>query len=423
MSALPSYVLLACAATAAVVYCLGIVSAWLHLKGVSEAPTKQPLPPITLLKPIKGLEECLESNLRSIFEQDYPSPVQIVFASTEASDPGIDVARRVADDHPDADVAFVRSDPDFGLNPKVANLQGALNAARHDRVLQTDANVRLRPDTLKRIVEEFEGTGASLLGCLVVGVGERSAAAALENLQLTAYIAPAMCAALRFGNTTCVVGKAIAFRRSELDGLGGLSLVKDVLLEDFVLGRAYRRAGKKVVLSPLTVENVNVRTSLRRFAGRHSRWLKMTAVTSAPGFVGQFFANPVPFFFLAAAAAGFEVVHSASLALLVVLKTVTDAATVRRLRGEPMALRYRWLSPARDFLALGMWFHALFSRTTEWRGIRFRIGEDTRITVLSTDRDGLGSVTGATPEPVPDANDGEASGNTAPVAAVTDARS
>ncbi|MBC7172655.1 MAG: glycosyl transferase, partial [Polyangiaceae bacterium] len=130
---------------------LGVWSTRRHLRLARTAASLLPgaYPPISLLKPVKGLEEDLEANLATFFEQDYPGELEIIFASEEPlHDPGIAVARRVAARYPHVHTRFVGSDPKFGLNPKVANLEGARAAARHDLVFQSDANVRLRPDYL-----------------------------------------------------------------------------------------------------------------------------------------------------------------------------------------------------------------------------------------------------------------------------------
>src|SRR5688500_17439275 len=133
-----------------VTYLLGFGAMLKHTARTFPPARDEDLPPVTLLKPIKGDEEALEANLRTFFEQDYPAPMQIVFASTEAGDPGMAVARRLAAEYPHVETRFVHSDAGFGLNPKVANLAGALAAAKHEMILQSDANVRVRRDYLRR---------------------------------------------------------------------------------------------------------------------------------------------------------------------------------------------------------------------------------------------------------------------------------
>ncbi len=355
---------------------------WATVRHTSQPPATVPgsaLPPVTILKPVKGLEEALEANLRTFYEQDYPSEIEIVVASTERDDPALDVARAVAADYPAIRTRFVLSDPTSGLNPKVANLRGALAAATHDLVLQCDANVRVRRDYLRRVVSELVASDGSLLTSMVVGVGEDSAGAAMENLQLSAFIAPAMCFALRFFDVTCVVGKSMLFRRGELAELGGLDVVKDILAEDYVLGDLYTRAGKKALLSSTTAENVNVHVSVDRFMSRHARWLKMRVVIHIPAFVADLLANPVALATFATLLSGFDWrIASANIAIAAV-KMAGDGWLVRRTRGTPMRLRHLLLAPVKDVLMGAMWPYAAISRSVEWRGARLRIGKMSRL--------------------------------------------
>lgn len=370
-------VLLALTGVTLVGHCIGMLAALRFTGRVRAVEPAEPFPGLTLLKPIKGLEDGLRENLESFYAQRYPGPLQIVFASAHAGDPGVAVAREVAAAHPELPTRFVLAREDFGLNPKVGNLRAALLAAEHDLVLQSDANVRLRPGHLRRMVATLLSEKASLVGSLVVGVGERSAAAAVENLQLTAFTAPGLCAAKELVDITCLLGKAMLFRRSELDALGGIALVKDVLAEDFVMTQLYQRAGKKVVLSPDPVANVNQSTTLRQLCGRHSRWMKMRVVVSLPGFIGDLGSNPLPFALLALVASGFSLRALAAVAFVYVYKLACDLRMLHRLRGRGLGPTLLWATPARDLLLAGIWAYSAFSRTTVWRGRRLRMGAGT----------------------------------------------
>jgi ceramide glucosyltransferase len=371
------WVLEAAAVGALAFFTLGIVCTRKHLRTAKE-PAAGDLPGLSLLKPVKGTEESLEENLRSVYAQRYPGPVEVIFASTDPRDPALDVARRLAAEHPDVPTRFVTSDEGFGRNPKVANLAGALAAAQYDLVLQSDANVRLRPTFAHGVVSELLEEDASLLTSIVVGVGERSIGAALENLQLTCFIAPAMTSALHLAGIHCVVGKSMLLRKSELAEVGGLERVRDILAEDFVLGREYQRLGKKVVLSARTAENVNEDIPVERFLARHSRWLKMRAVIHVGGFVGDFCANPVTFATLAVIASGFAPWSLAAWPAIALGKLLCDAKLLGMLRA-PMKLRYLLLAPVKDLLMGGVWAYSMFSRSVEWRGVRLRIGKDSRL--------------------------------------------
>jgi ceramide glucosyltransferase len=336
------------------------------------------LPAVSILKPLKGDEDRLAENLRSFFAQDYPA-FEIVFATTEPDDAALPIARRVAAEFPHVPVRFAHSDARFGLNPKVCNLHGAMRGASHDLVLQSDANVRARPDYLRRVVTELLAKDASLLSSIVVGVEESSLGGAMENLQLTGMIAPSVCFALYYFRTTCVIGKSMLLRRSELAEMGGLASVKDLLAEDFMLGRAFELAGRKVILSTTVAENVNTDPSIERFMARHARWLKMRAVIHVPAFIADLLANPVGLSVFALALSGFDS-RIASMALpLVLAKLVLDLWVVRRTRGEPMPMRYLWVAPLKDLLLFAVWPYAAISRSIEWRGVRLRLGWKSRL--------------------------------------------
>ena len=375
-------ILLLCSAAALGLFYLGVWSTVRHTSLPTPPSGDEDLdafPAISLLKPIKGTEEALETNLRTFFEQDYPGELELVFSSCEDHDPGIALARRVARDYPDVAVQFVRSDADFGLNPKVANLKGALDAATHDLVLQSDANVRARPTYVRDIVAEFVTKDASLLSSMVVGVGEENVPAAMENLQLSAMIAPGTCTALHVAGVTCVIGKSMLMRRSELESLGGLELVRDILCEDFILGDTYQRAGKTLVLSSHTVENVNHELTLQAFLARHSRWLKMRVVIHVGSFIADLFANPVFLSTLAVIASDFDRRVVGLWWAAIALKLAGDAFLVRVCRGTPMPTRFLLIAPFKDFLMGFVWIYCAFSRSVTWRGVKLRFGHQSRL--------------------------------------------
>lgn len=396
---------LAISAAALLLHGLGAFATLRHIAPKRGVPL--PFPPLTLLKPIKGLEEELEQNLRSFFAQDYPAALQFVFASTEPNDPGIELARAVAAEYPRWNVSFVISDAEFGYNPKVSNLAGALTNAAHELVLQTDANVRIRPGYLKAVVQEFLQERAGLLGSLVVGSRERSIGAALENVQLSTFITPGICLAYEVFKIPCVIGKSILFRKTELAELGGLAAVKDVLAEDYLLGELYTRSGKRVVLSRLVVDNVNVSASVSRFIARHSRWLKMRVVVHVVGFVADLLSNASFFALLAVLWSGFELKLFAAYLSIVAYKAMVDLYVLRQLRGDRLARKHIVCLPLRDLILPALWAQALFSRSTEWRGERFHLARGSRLIPLGSSElqyaqlSALGPSSSPTPAPPP----------------------
>lgn len=373
-----AWILLALALVALLLYGVGIVATLLHTRQSPPGVDASRLEPVSLLKPLKGTEESLEANLRSFFEQDYPC-FEIVFSVTEPDDPALQLARQLGAEYPHVPTQIVFSDPDFGLNPKVANIRGALRAAKHELVLQSDANVRAKPDYLRRVVSELVAQDGDLLSSLVVGVGERSLGAMLDNVQLSAFTAPGTALAIRVFGIPVVIGKSMLFYRQALEDVGGLELVRDVLAEDYVLGRAFQKAGKNVVVSSTTAENVNVESSVEHFMSRHARWLKMRATIHIPGFVADLGSNPSALGLLAFVVSGLDWRFGLAFVALTLLKAVGDVYLVRATRGEPLRGWHRFATPLRDLLMLAIWPYAAFSRSIEWRGTKLRVGWGTRL--------------------------------------------
>jgi ceramide glucosyltransferase len=374
-----TFVLVACAAFSLGMYLLGFYSTVRHTSQPPRRIEADVLPPLSLLKPIKGLEEELDLNLRSFFEQRYPGTLEIVVSSETADDPGVLIARAVAAEYPDVDVRFVLCDVEFGLNPKVANLTAAYRSARHELVLQSDANVRAQPGYLESIVRELLAEKATLLSSIVIGTGERSIGAALENLQLTALIGPSVCTALHVANVNCVIGKSMLMRRSDIDDIGGMESVKDILCEDFILGQRVQRSGRKVLLSTNILANVNRDIPIDRFFARHTRWLKMRAVIHVGSFFADLFANPVAWTFFAMLASGFADWTVALFLGVTAFKLAGDAFFIWRLRGHPMALHHLLLGPLKDIAMALIWPYCAVSRSIEWRGRKLRFGHESRL--------------------------------------------
>jgi ceramide glucosyltransferase len=348
-----------------------------------------PTPPITILKPVKGDEDGLYENLASLARQEYPA-YEILVGAEDALDPALEVARSVQADHPAARIRIQAGSRRLGLNPKVNLLAALAERAHHEHLLVSDSNVRVEPDYLRETAAELRDPEVGLVTNLVVGEEGDCFGGVLESLQLNSFVASAASFARVVARRACVIGKSMLFRRSDLERLGGFWSVRNVLAEDYLIGRAFELAGYRVALSPHVITTVNRGWTAERFANRHLRWAQMRRRICLPAYVAELLLNPVLWVALAlcaftAARRSLDVRMVALAGAAVAVKCASDALLSRRLRGARPPLAHLLLIPAKDLLMAAIWLLAVFRRTVNWRGNLLRIESGSVLVPLEVD--------------------------------------
>ncbi len=205
-------------------------------------------PPVSVLKPLCGVDTALRDNLQTFFEQDYPV-FELVFGVQGEDDPAAIVVRELRAAYPDVICRLVVHDGGRGVNPKVSNLRSMMGAVMHDVVVVSDSNVAVHPAYLREMATELAqkdapGDRVGLVTSLFTGVEEETLGATLENLHLNGTVAGGVAISNELLSKAAVVGKSMMFRRTVFERLGGFSSVAHVLAEDYVMGRMFEAAGR-----------------------------------------------------------------------------------------------------------------------------------------------------------------------------------
>jgi ceramide glucosyltransferase len=361
------------------------------LKGAG--PGKQissvPAPAISVLKPLKGLDDNLFDNLESICTQDYPQ-YEVIFSLQDHNDLACKIARKIKDKYPGRDITVTVERCSAGLNPKVNNLMPAYRAAKHDFILISDSNVMVNQNYLKDIARHMQDSEVGLVSNIIKGTGGRTFGAIFENLHINSFVMGSVCFLDRFLKMPCVVGKSMLMRKKDLESIGGFKAVKDVLAEDYLIGKKLHQMGKKVVLSNHMISNVNEYWGIRKFLNRHTRWGKLRWKIGGISYLSELFSNAVFMSFLPLILWEPSTI-TVSFALLVSSAKILGDFYMGRIiegsegKGESaenracsMSLDPLWylLSPVKDLIIGLIWFVPILSTSVVWRGNRYMIGKD-----------------------------------------------
>jgi ceramide glucosyltransferase len=261
------------------------------------------------------------------------------------------------------------------LNPKIDNLLGLVEHARHDLVLVSDSNVRAPAHYVRELASLYARERPGLVTNLFAGTDEDSLGSALANVELSGFCAGGAALPTLAGDAL-VVGKSMLFSREALGRLGGLERFSQLLAEDFVMGKTFAHAGQKVVIAPTVLANVTRGARLSSVFRRHLRWamlrfrLRPTAAALEP-LLGPLWTLPLTV----------SVFGPWALLFAFALLAARDVGGWVLLRGPA-----RWyvplaLSPLRELLALAAWAIAPFKRQVSWRGKRYRLGAGTLLYV------------------------------------------
>jgi len=203
---------------------------------------------ISILKPLAGVDDGLEENLRSFFEQDY-APFEILLAVRSPEDPAIALVDRLRGRYPSVPSRLmVTGEPPYP-NAKVYSLDRMLAAAQYNLVVMADSDVRVTPDMLATLAREFQDQRLGLATCPYRAVAGRSVWSTLEALGLNTEFLGGVLVARMLEGVKFALGPTIAARRATLEDIGGFDAVKDYLAEDFVMGKLAAQSGHGVILS------------------------------------------------------------------------------------------------------------------------------------------------------------------------------
>jgi ceramide glucosyltransferase len=332
-------------------------------------------PPVSILKPVRGLDFEAYENFASYCRLDYPE-YEIIFAVSESDDPAIPVIERLQADFPSCPIRLIKGVAHIGNNNKVNSLCRLVQEAKYDLMVMSDSDVRVEPNYLKVVAAPFAkpevGAVTALYRCISAG----GVAANLESLGMCLDSAPGALVARRLEKKMqFAFGWTMATTKVHLAEIGGWESMVNYHSDDFELGNRIARCGYRVELIRTPVWMVFPRASIRQYFRHELRWSIGLKNVRPTGYLGLLLTHGLPWAFVAAAVAaavgwtGVAILHLlAYLALRLGLAWTTAWGL-----GESGTGKKLWLVPLHDAISFIVWVYGLFSEKIMWRGLVYRV--------------------------------------------------
>ncbi len=335
----------------------------------------QPMPAVTLLKPLKGADAFTENCLRSWFTQEYSGPVQILFGVASASDPVCEVVRALMKQFPQQDAELIVVEELIGPNAKVSKLVELEKRAKHGIIVVSDADVRVPSDFLQNAVAPLANESVGLVNCFYRLQNPQTLAMRWEAVAINADFWSQVLQSKSLKPLDFALGAVMLTRRSELDAIGGFRTLADCLADDYQLGNRIARNNRSIVLCPVVVECWDPPMSWAAVWKHQLRWARTIRVS-----------QPVPYFFsvlsnsliwpLLWAMVSPSKWSLAALVLCATIRIFAAADLQWQLTRSTNHLFFAWMAPLKDLLQFGIWLCAFLGNTIEWRGRRFKLRPD-----------------------------------------------
>jgi len=336
-------------------------------------------PPVSILKPVKGLDPEMYASFASHCLQDYPGEYEILFGVSGLDDEAVAAIERLQAEFPTRDIRLLLCPAKLGANGKVSNLAQMLPQVRYEHVLINDSDIKVSPRYLRRIMAQFEaplqpGGRVGMVTAPYRGRSHNTIGSRMEALGIaTDFMAGVLTArhlerGIHFG-----LGSTLAVSREALDAIGGLAPLVDYLADDYELGARVARAGYEVALSGEVVETSVPPYSFRHFLAHQLRWARSTRDSRKLGYAGLAFTYGLPWALLNVACSGASLASIALFSITLAARVALALAVGGGILGDRRVVWDLWLLLPRDLVALGIWVWSYSGNTVAWRGEHFSL--------------------------------------------------
>jgi ceramide glucosyltransferase len=339
-------------------------------------PGQSFMPPVSVLKPVKGVDFQAYQNFASFCQQDYPD-YELIFGVADPADPIVPVIERLRCDFPECHIRLIVA-VTFGANRKASLLHRLAGEAKHEVLVVSDSDMRVTPDYLKQVVAPLVDERVGMVTCPYQGESPLSFTAGLEALHMGATFLPSVIVARKVLDMRFAMGATVALRLRDLARLGGFAAMADYLADDYQLGARIAALGLKVRLSNYVITCHLGATTFREQWDREVRWMRCSRASRPLEYPGLLLSYSTPLSAMLVVVNRFEPASLRVLVASLLLRWVVAWLISVRTGDQQVRRWLPWL-PVRDLLSAATWCVGGLGRRITWRGETFVLQADGRM--------------------------------------------
>jgi ceramide glucosyltransferase len=355
-------------------YCIAIYSSWRFFHQPPVRTKGDFTPPISILKPIRGVDPGAYENFASFCRQDYPE-YEIIFCVSGHDDPVAPLIERLQQEFPQRRIVLLYGSGRVAANDKVAKLARMVEEARHEYVVINDSDVRAQPGYLKSVVGPLCDSKIGATTCFYTGIQEKSFTDSVQAVGMLSDFYAGILVAWQLDGVKFALGPTIATTRAHLSGFGGYAALENRTADDLLVGRLIAEQGLEVRLLPYTVDAVADYHSMRELIHKRLRWIVVMRHMRPWGHFGLLLTQGLPWCLAAFAIRPTATVAATYFGTYCALRcAMTWLIGVHGLK-QPSVWRRMPLIPVWDALSFLIWMTSFLRRSIRWRGADYYVGE------------------------------------------------
>jgi ceramide glucosyltransferase len=357
-----------------VYYFLAIYSSYRFFRQPGRETGREPdfAPPVSNLKPVRGLDPHAFENFSSLCRQNYPE-YELIFCTTDKTDPAVPVIQKLIEEFPERKIRLLYSVGANAINDKVAKLGLMMSEAEYETLVINDSDVRVSPDYLRTVVAPLRDAKVGGVTCFYVSLEDKTLVESFQTIGMISDFYAGLLVAWNLEGVQFALGPTMATTKRRVQGFGGFRVLENRPADDLLFGRLIAEQGVEMRLLPYAVETVPDYHGLGGLLAKRARWMTVMRKMRPWGHFGLLFTWGLPWSIVAVAVRPEVRIAAAYLGSYLACRLlITWLIGIHGLKQRGLWKKLI-LIPFWDALAFLIWLTSFARGSIRWRGVDYSL--------------------------------------------------